>query len=338
MRLTLALALAALPSAALAGPPALDFAVAAVETGARVEERGRIGFPVAPFGGAGVPMRMAEGRLELRAWRLEGTRDSTLALMEPLALQLEAAGYRVVFECEARTCGGFDFRYGMEVLPEPEMHVDLGDFRYLLAAQRSGALVNLLVSRALDQGFVQMTSIDPVAPGAEPVAPVTSAPVTPGEKATEAEAPLEQAAATPEPEPQALPAPPPMPGSLAEALATRGSAPLDDLVFASGKAALEAGDYASLRELADWLKANPDVRVTLVGHTDATGSLEGNTALSRARAQAVRAWLIETLGADAARIDAQGAGYLAPRASNQTPEGRQANRRVEVMVTSVAVD
>ena len=89
--------------------------------------------------------------------------------------------------------------------------------------------------------------------------------------------------------------------------------------------------------MAAWLKAHPDLRVTLVGHTDATGTLAGNVALSRQRAAAVRDWLIRHFGTDAAQLDAQGAGYLAPRASNQTAEGRQKNRRVEVMLTSTPV-
>jgi OOP family OmpA-OmpF porin len=109
---------------------------------------------------------------------------------------------------------------------------------------------------------------------------------------------------------------------------------LDDLVFASGRAILEPGTYTSLAALAEWLKANPTMAVTLVGHTDASGSLAANVTLSRQRAAAVRDWLIKTYGASQRQIDAQGAGYLSPRATNQTPEGRARNRRVEVMLTS----
>jgi outer membrane protein OmpA-like peptidoglycan-associated protein len=124
------------------------------------------------------------------------------------------------------------------------------------------------------------------------------------------------------------------PGSLAAGLRDQGTVALDDLVFASGKAVLAEGEYASLAALADWLRANPTLTVTLVGHTDASGSLAGNIALSKQRAAAVRAVLIQTYTLPAAQIDAQGAGYLAPRDTNQTPEGRQRNRRVEVMLTS----
>ena len=99
-------------------------------------------------------------------------------------------------------------------------------------------------------------------------------------------------------------------------------------------ATLNEGDYASLAAVAAWLQANPDGTIALVGHTDASGSLAANTALSERRAEAVAEVLVETYGADRNRIAAEGVGFLAPRATNQTEEGRQKNRRVEVIVTS----
>jgi outer membrane protein OmpA-like peptidoglycan-associated protein len=109
---------------------------------------------------------------------------------------------------------------------------------------------------------------------------------------------------------------------------------LEDLVFASGAATLTEGDYPSLAAVAAWLKANPDGTIALVGHTDASGSLAANKALSERRAKAVAEVLVQSYGADPARVAAEGVGYLAPRATNQTEEGRQKNRRVEVIVTS----
>ena len=86
--------------------------------------------------------------------------------------------------------------------------------------------------------------------------------------------------------------------------------------------------------LAAYLKRNPKLQVALVGHTDTDGALALNTALSKRRAQAVRARLIERWDVPAAQVTAEGAGWLAPRASNDTPEGREKNRRVEVIITS----
>ena len=328
--LIVTLALWASPAAADA--PVLNFATTAVQIGQRVEAPALYAMPVAAYDGKSVPVRRIEGALDQRAYRLDGARGTTLALMQPLRAQLVAAGYKVLFECETTACGGFDFRFGMAVLPEPQMHVDLGDFRYLAAEDGQGGSVSLLVSRALDQGFVQVTSLTAgtvvAAKAAARPAQQTKA------EPTAADPAVAPAIPSPDPEPAA---PLSGPGTLARDLEQTGSAALDDLVFASGKAALEEGNYASLAKLTDWLAAHPDLKVTLVGHTDASGALASNLALSRQRAIAVRDWLVDRHGVAAAQMDAQGAGYLAPRATNQTPEGRQRNRRVEVMLTSTPV-
>lgn len=273
----------------------------ATEIGGRGESPSSLRLPEGPYDDGLIPLREAEGAVEQRAYRLAG-RLTTLQLYEPLAAQILAAGYIPVFSCEADACGGFDFRYGMETLPEPQMHVDLGDYRYLLAEKPGGEeLIALLVSRSADQGFVQVSSVS------KPVA----APVRPPEVVAEVA---------------------PQPMGLDAAFASRGALVLEGLVFASGSGQLEPGDYPALRELAGWLKANPTRQVTLVGHTDASGALAANVALSKARAASVRAALVD-MGADGAQIDAQGAGYLAPIADNDTAQGRAKNRRVEVMLT-----
>ena len=74
--------------------------------------------------------------------------------------------------------------------------------------------------------------------------------------------------------------------------------------------------------------------VLLVGHTDAAGGLEANIALSRRRAASVVAHLVGELGVSRAQVSAEGVGYLVPRASNLTDQGRAENRRVEVVLTS----
>ena len=75
---------------------------------------------------------------------------------------MTAAGYAVLFQCETVTCGGFDFRFGIDILAEPDMHVDLGDFRFL-AAERvingKPETLSLMISRSALLGFVQMTEV-----------------------------------------------------------------------------------------------------------------------------------------------------------------------------------
>jgi len=80
------------------------------------------------------------------------------------------------------------------------------------------------------------------------------------------------------------------------------------------------------------------MRIALVGHTDTVGGLQGNIALSRERAQAVRQRLIDDYDIAPERVEAEGTGYLAPLATNRTAEGREANRRVEAVLLPVPDD
>ena len=95
------------------------------------------------------------------------------------------------------------------------------------------------------------------------------------------------------------------------------------------------GPYPSLTSLAGWLAQEPSAKIVLVGHTDAVGSLEANTGLSQRRAKTVADQLTANYGVDPAQLQAAGAGFLAPRASNLTDEGRALNRRVEVILLSL---
>ena len=334
----LALALAAGLTLPASGAPLLDMPAPATQIGGWAESPSTLRLPIGPFADGQMPLREAAGQIDQRAYRMDDQRLTTLQLITPLLAQLAEAGYKTLYQCDTSACGGFDFRYGMDVLPEPQMHVDLGDFRYI-AAERPSAdgpdLVALLVSRSADTGFVQVTSISAPKKGAS--AQQAAAPAT-KYAAESAAAPDAQTAANPNPDPAPATDPNASPSSPAadtfgQTLLAQGAVSLDDLVFASGSAVLEGKDYASLTALSDWMKANPTRHVTLVGHTDASGALTANIALSRQRAQSVRATLIAKFAANPAMIDAQGAGYLSPRSSNETPEGRTKNRRVEVMLT-----
>ena len=274
---------------------------------------GSYALPTGAFDGKVVPSRQVEGALDQRAFRLDAPGATTLAVLAPLRDQVVAEGYEIIFECEASACGGFDFRFNTDVLPEPDMHVDLSDFRFL-SALRGKEAVSILVSRSAGAAYVQITRIDDT-----PLPAVTEATTVELDDSATPRAVAE--ASTPA-------------TAIAAELDSVGSAVLDDLVFASGAATLADGDYPSLAAVAAWLEANPDGTIALVGHTDASGSLAANTALSERRAEAVAEVLIDRFTVDPARVEAKGVGFLAPRASNQTEEGRQKNRRVEVIVTS----
>ncbi len=80
------------------------------------------------------------------------------------------------------------------------------------------------------------------------------------------------------------------------------------------------------------LKDNPTIKVEIQGHTDNIGSEEYNQRLSEQRAWAVVNYLVQQMGVDASRLIARGYGESMPKASNDTPEGRALNRRVEFVV------
>ena len=78
------------------------------------------------------------------------------------------------------------------------------------------------------------------------------------------------------------------------------------------------------------LKEHADLKLVIEGHTDNVGDAAANQALSEKRAAAVKAYLVGK-GVDASRLESKGLGATKPKVSNDTPEGRQTNRRVELV-------
>ena len=302
LRPALALVLSACAASAAAAPPALNYPQGTVETYSAIADPGAAEVPIARFTPTAQPVLRLEGRITRRVLRVPADRGDTLALVQALREQLGAAGFEILLDCATEDCGGFDFRAGIAVLPPPEMEFSLADFRHLSArAPETEAHAALLISRTPRGTFVQATFVEP---GTAPL---------------DGLAPVEETAE-------------PLAGTLAAMLDRDGHAVLEGISFASGSAALEPGGEAILAELAALLDARPELSLVIVGHTDTDGSLEGNIAISRDRARTVADILSGTYAIAPERLDAQGAGYLAPRASNATEEGRTLNRRVEVVV------
>ena len=107
---------------------------------------------------------------------------------------------------------------------------------------------------------------------------------------------------------------------------------LGDVLFETGKADLRPGALRSLYPLVTFLQKYPERRVAIEGHTDSAGSDAYNLDLSQRRADAVRDFLLQN-GVNAAQLTTRGYGKASPVASNATTEGRQHNRRVELIIS-----
>lgn len=108
----------------------------------------------------------------------------------------------------------------------------------------------------------------------------------------------------------------------------------NDVLFDVDSSALRPDSQSMLKQLATVFMRYPDQTIAVEGHADSTGSEEHNQALSERRASSVSDYLVDS-GVIASRIDSRGYGETRPKASNDTPEGRQLNRRVEIHVKAM---
>jgi OmpA-OmpF porin, OOP family len=114
-------------------------------------------------------------------------------------------------------------------------------------------------------------------------------------------------------------------------LKASGHVEVPGIYFDTGKSELKPESNAAVAEVAKLLKADPALKVYVVGHTDNVAALDLNMKLSQARAEAVVQALVSQHGISASRLIGRGAGPLAPVASNDSEEGRAKNRRVELV-------
>lgn len=304
----------------VAGAPAAP--QGAVQTAHAVRDFDSYDLPVGAFGLDSRAVRQVEGAVAWSAWRLDDPQASVAGVMRGYRERLDALGFEPVFSCAGEECGGFDFRFGAEILPPPGMLVDVRDFAQLSAEREAPeGFVSVLVSKVLGSIYVQTVSVGAPAPGAAPGTP--------------AEAPAEAPAEVPE---VPLVETAPETAMLAQGerdllarLTEGGHVPVEGLDFEVGGAALSPGSAGALDMLARMLTREDELAVAIVGHSDNQGGLELNLDLSRRRAEAVMQALIDR-GVPPSRLEARGVGYLAPVTSNRTEQGRALNRRVELVL------
>ncbi|MGC1906712.1 MAG: OmpA family protein, partial [Candidatus Acidiferrum sp.] len=111
---------------------------------------------------------------------------------------------------------------------------------------------------------------------------------------------------------------------------------MSDVLFDTGKYTLKQPTQVKLAKISGILLAHPGLTLQIEGHTDSVGSDEMNQRLSEQRADAVRDFLASQ-GVPVSSMTAKGFGKTNPIATNDTAEGRQKNRRVELVVNGAAI-
>ncbi len=122
------------------------------------------------------------------------------------------------------------------------------------------------------------------------------------------------------------------PDDLHKAIGAQGKVVLEGVYFDHNKANIKPESANTLQIIATYLKASPDSRFYVVGHTDNTGSYDHNLKLSTNRAQAVLESLVRTHDINAGKLKAIGIGPASPAASNADKNGQAINRRVELVL------
>jgi len=281
----------------------LDMPIGLVQSSQIEQGLATLNLPTGVWNGTEVPSITLTGQATTTTFHSNEIRkpDVVAAAVWP---QMEAQGYDLALHCADQICGGYDFRFSLPVLPPPQMFVDLGDYVFLSGIKNDGEGLWILISRSLSQTHVQITH---VRSSRSPVPALTAA--------------LPTAAS----------------GALKTDLNTSGRYVLADLTFDAGSARLDKENFASLQILGAYLTRHSDQSIALIGHTDSSGSHEANLDLSKQRAEAVRSMLLRQFPEiSLTRVSCEGIGYFAPLVSNATAEGREINRRVEVILVPTA--
>jgi OOP family OmpA-OmpF porin len=228
---------------------------------------------------------------------------SPLELVRNWQQRMERDGFRTVFACEARSCGGIgsDLWFAVtEALPiNPGMPSNWD----------GQAFASLRLERPQGDVWVSILSV----PGGGNRPPMTLIDVVETRPMETDRIVFVDAAA------------------MERSIATTGRVALYGIRFDTDRAEPRPESRATIEEIAKYLRANPSVGVIVTGHTDNQGAFDYNVDLSRRRAAAVVTALTRDFGIAASRLTAFGAGMAAPTAANDNDQGRGQNRRVEIV-------
>jgi len=118
---------------------------------------------------------------------------------------------------------------------------------------------------------------------------------------------------------------------LYDRLEAEGRVATQGIYFAVNSDVIRPESTGTLNEIGTMLRSHPELRLSIEGHTDSDGDDAYNLDLSQRRAEAVKNHLVRAFDIDAGRLEPEGLGETKPAAENTTPEGKQQNRRVELV-------
>jgi outer membrane protein OmpA-like peptidoglycan-associated protein len=274
--------------------PGIGRFAGSVITGYQVKDFDAARLQAAPFkDGKPAAERRLEGRVTRIAYR-NNPGPSILEVSRNFETQLAKAGFETLVACDTDACGGIPFTEAIDALPMPQMWIDGFNYRYYAGRKAEGGretYAAVLVSKSNDDIYAQLV-----------VAVVGAI----ENKMVDA-------------------------GAMAKGLRETGHIALYGIYFDTDKAVIRPESRPTLDEIAKLLRAQPQLTVFIVGHTDSQGTFEYNTDLSRRRAEAVAAELVKSYKIANTRLRTAGASFLAPIGSNATDDGRALNRRVELV-------
>jgi outer membrane protein OmpA-like peptidoglycan-associated protein len=274
--------------------PGIGRFAASVITGYQVKDFDATRLQAAPFrDGKPADERRPEGRVTRIAYRTNPG-PSIVEVARNFETQLAKAGFETLLACDTDACGGIPFVEAVDALPIPQMWVDGFNYRYHASRKQEGGretFAMVLVSKNNEEVYAQLV-----------VAVIGAI----ENKMVDA-------------------------GAMAKGLRETGHIALYGIYFDTDKAVVKPESRPTLEEIAKLLRAQPQLTVFIVGHTDNQGTFDYNVGLSRRRAEAVAAELAKSYQIAASRLRTAGVGFLAPVGSNATDDGRALNRRVELV-------
>lgn len=227
---------------------------------------------------------------------------SPLELLRNWQERMERGGFRTVFTCQARACGGTGADLWFAVTEALPINANMP------STWDGQAFATLRLERP--QGDVWVSILSVTGNAGRPVTLIDVLEVAAMQ--TDRIVFVDAAA-------------------MERSIASTGRVALYGIRFDTDRAEPRAESRPTIEEIAKYLRANPNVSVVVTGHTDSQGAFEHNIDLSRRRAAAIVAALVRDHGIAASRLTPFGAGMAAPVAANETEQGRAQNRRVEIV-------